>query len=192
MSRWFFDDPEARERLKAIALECEGTPFRKFGLFPGSGGGFDCVGFLEYAMAKIGVVQPGDFEFARDDKDYSSANTMRRVIRYLRGQGRSPTGTHDPQSKNLAAIFAPVPIFRTLRARHSGPVNIDASLFMAGDILVLRSGGQFHLPLMIEGRRFLSAIPLHGVRAGNIHDTTYAFHIAALFRARAKSETLKN
>jgi cell wall-associated NlpC family hydrolase len=204
MNSPFFDNVEARERLKAIGVECEGTPWRKYGRFPGRGGGFDCIGFPEYVYAKVGLVRPGDFEFARADADYSSASTMRRIIRYLRGQGKLPDGSVDPQSARLAEIFAPVPIFRGLRAHHDqrpkvgerfrragDAVNVDASLFMLGDLIALRKKGQFHFGIMLEGRQFISAIPFHGVRGSNVHDTFFSFYIAALFRPlRPNAETL--
>jgi len=187
--RYFFDDPAAVDRLRKEANEWlwpQPTPFRKFGCIKGPGGGVYCVAFAQALMSAAGVTKSGEFLLPHGGGDYQSANTMRRITKYMIGRGKLPDGSIDPKSARLAEIFVRKPIVRELRKLHGRtPHNIDASLFMPGDLLILRDRGLFHMPVMLGRRVFVSAIPGIGVREGDLHDTTYSTHIAGLFRAVA-------
>jgi len=175
--KWFFEDLEAVDRLRREAKEWlfPPTPFRKFSRAKGRGGGVDCVGLAEALMIAAGVLKENEFIFPRSDADYSSAATVPKVLRYLRGHE-----WRDSQSAKLARIFAEIPMgFKTT-------VNPPAALFVPGDLLILRNGGVFHVPVIIEGRHFVNAIPEVGVREGNIHDPTFSQYLIALFRAKAR------
>lgn len=169
--KWFFEDAAAVQRLRNAAAEWNPTPFRPFSRAKGPGGGIDCVGFVEELMVAAGAVEP--FAFPRTDADYQSNRTPLRILHYLRGEERD-----DPQSKRLAAIFA------ELRLPEEKD-NLHPDIFMPGDLLVLRDGGQIHIPVMLRGRRFTHCARPEGVAEGNLHDTTFSKHLVAAFRARA-------
>ena len=168
---WFFSDPLAQERLITAAAEWDETPYRPFSRAKGPAGGVDCVGFAEEIFVACGAVEK--FSFPRTDADYQSSRAELRVLRYLRGQVAD-----DPQSAYLASRFVELEL-------PEGRINLHPALFMPGDLLVLRDGGQMHLPIMLRGRRFVHCMNPLGVQLGNIHDTTFSGHFDALFRARS-------
>jgi hypothetical protein len=177
---WYFSEPAHVAALYAAIDECRGTPWAQYGGVPG--GGFDCLGLNEYVLAKAGVGQGRQFSFTRTPADYQTARGYLRILHMLRGRDE------DPQAKALAEIFAEIPLPIPQGPTAAGkPVtwhNPDVSLFMPGDLGVLRHGGMFHLPLFTRGRDFVHCVKPIGVADGNIHDPTYSKYLVALFRAR--------
>ena len=184
---WFFSDPDHVAALLAAIDECRGTPWAPFGRVPGRGGGLDCLGFVEYALATAGVGQGYTFSFRRTDADYQTARSYARILHFLRGEDA------DPQSQFLSEIFAeislPIPQGPSVedRGKPMRWINPDVSLFMPGDLGVLRDGGMFHLPVFIGGRDFVDCVKGKGVENGNIHDPSYSNYLVALFRPRVLS-----
>jgi cell wall-associated NlpC family hydrolase len=166
-----FDNAEPRQLLCNAAAEWLHTPFRPFSRAKGIDGGIDCIGLVEEMMIAAGVVQHGDFAFDRASADYQSNRLELRVLKMLRG-----AYPDDPQSQRLSSIFTEL---RLPEDRE----NLHPAIFMPGDLLVLRQGGQFHMPIMLEGRRFVHCAQPMGVDYGDLHDTTYSQHIDAAFRA---------
>lgn len=173
---WHFEDPAAVARLLAAAeaWELAGTPFREFSR--AMGGGIDCVGYAEELFIAAGAVKRGDFEFARTMADYQSHRLELRILRMLRGQV-----AEDPQSLRLGAIFAEIAV-------PENTTNIDPAYFLSGDLLVLRSGGEMHLPVMLIDRNMTHCARPLGVQISDIHDPTFSDHLDAIFRARAFAE----
>lgn len=169
--RFYFEDAEAVQRLRKAAAEWLGTPFRPFSRAIGSDGGIDCVGLAEELMVAAGAVRAGDFAFARSAADYQSARLELRVLKVLRGQAAD-----DPQSRRLAAIFTELRL-------PADRENIHPAIFMPGDLIVLRQGGQFHIPVMLGDRQFVHCSAHSRVAYGDLHDPTYSQHIDAAFRA---------
>jgi cell wall-associated NlpC family hydrolase len=181
MSRqtYFFEDAAAQQRLCNAAAEWPDTPFREFSKAPGRGGGVDCVGLCEALMAAAGVCE---FSFPREQSDYQG-HAPGKILRYLRGRIAD-----DPRSARLAEIFAEIPLPApqgpVLRGKGI-PWNPPKELFMPGDLVICKSDGLFHMPIMLRGRRFISAVHTQGVIEGDIHDPSYSRHFVALFRARS-------
>lgn len=177
---WFFDDAAAVQRLCDAAAAWMETPFREFSRAPGRTGGVDCVGLCEELMKAAGVCE---FQFPREQSDYQG-HAPGKILRYLRG--RVPD---DPRAVLLAEIFAeialPVPQGPTQTRRQTLAWNPPKELFLPGDLLILKSDGLFHMPIMLGGRRFISAVYRVGVIDGDIHDPSYSRHFVALFRARS-------
>lgn len=167
----YFSEPDRVTALLQAIDETRGTPWAQFGRVIGREGGSDCVYFPEYVFGKAGVGQGRDFHFLRTSADYQTARSYLRLLHMLRGQDS------DPQSKWLAEIFAEIEL-------PENKTNIDPSLFMAGDLAVLRDGGMFHLPVITRGRKFVHCMKPLGVTDGNMHDTSFSNHLVALFRAR--------
>lgn len=170
---FYFENPEPRQRLCNAVAEWYRTPFRPFSRVKGSDGGVDCIGLVEELMIAAGVVQRGDFAFARNAADYQSNRLEARVLKMLRGEY-----SDDAQSQRLASIFTEL---RLPDDRN----NLYPAIFMPGDLLVLRSGGQFHMPVILDSPWFVHCASPMGVDLGHLHDTTYSQHIDAAFRARA-------
>jgi cell wall-associated NlpC family hydrolase len=168
---WFFEDEQAVTLLRKEAASWMGTPFREFSSAKGRSGGVDCVGLAEALMVACGVIKP--FTFPRIHADYQSHGTREKVLDYLRGKSK------DSQSAQVAARFAEItiPEFRD---------NLPSEILMPGDLLILRSGSLFHMPIVLEGRRFIHCLRPAGVTEGNIHDTSFSRHLVALFRARSE------
>jgi len=174
MQKWFFEDQDRVTLLHKEAAEWIGTPFRKFSRAKGPGGGVDCVGLCEALMIAAGLIRENDFLFPRESADYQGHSPARKILKYLRGKE-----WRDEQSTKLARMFAEIEL-----PPETG--NLNPEIFLAGDIVVLQKEGQFHLPVILEGRRFINAVPWIGVSEGDMHDPTFSTHIAALFRARSK------
>ena len=177
---WFFESAAAVQRLCEAAAIWRDTPFRADSRAPGRTGGVDCVGLCEELMKAAGVCE---FEFPREQSDYQG-HAPGKILRYLRGRVAD-----DPRSAHLARIFAeislPAPQGPTLTRRHTVPWNPPRELFVPGDLVICKSDGLFHMPIMLGGRQFISAVRDQGVIEGDIHDPSYSRHFVALFRARA-------
>lgn len=173
--RYLFDDAAAVQRLRTEAASWLGTPFWPKSKAKGPAGGIDCVGLVEEILGAAGVAGDRKFEFPRSTADYQSHRTELRVLKYLRGQIAD-----DPQSTALAAMF------EELGLPAGNLCNLPADRFMPGDLIVLRQGGQFHIPIILEGREFIHCARPFGVAIGDIHDPTYSTHLDAHFRARAR------
>jgi hypothetical protein len=171
---WFFSDPAAVQRLSNAAAEWMYTPFRPFSRAKGRDGGIDCVGLCEVLMVAAGVACEGDFTFARHSSDYQAHRTELKVLKYLRGQ----LPEDESQSTRLAKLFVEI----RLPEDHA---NMNPAIFMPGDLLVLRQGGMFHLPVLINPPFFVHCLRPLGVSQGVLGDTTFSQHIDAAFRARA-------
>jgi cell wall-associated NlpC family hydrolase len=194
----FFGHAAAVERLLAAERAWDGTPFREFSRAQGAEGGIDCVGYVEELFIAAGVVRRGDFEFARTMADYQSSRLELRILRMLRGEVAD-----DPQSLRLAEIFAEVELPLTDKAqcilaapdasdgerkaalKDHATQNLDPAFFLPGDLLVLRRGGEMHLPVSLGGRKITHCARPLGVQRANIHDPTYSENLDAVFRARA-------
>jgi hypothetical protein len=181
IERGFFEDPSAVARLRAEAASWIGTPYYKFSCVKGRDGGVDCAGLLKPLYVAAGLaahyLAAGfDFLFARSDADYQSHRTELRILQLLRGEVAS-----DPQSIALSELFAEIALPKDKAALS----NLAPERFMPGDLLVLRSGGQFHLPVMLNGTRFIHCFRPYGVLEGDIHDPTYSKPLDAHFRPRA-------
>jgi hypothetical protein len=187
---WFFADIARVAALFAAIDECRGTPWAQHGRVAGREGGLDCVSFVEYVFTAAGVGQGREFTFLRTSADYQTARTYLRILHMLRGQDG------DPQSKWLSEIFAEVPLPIPQGALPTGEtmpwLNPDSTLFVPGDLAILRHGGMFHLPVMTRGRHFVDCVKGKGVDDGNMHDPTYSNHLIALFRARKLNLETRN
>lgn len=176
---YFFKDAAAVQRLSSAAAEWLDTPFREHSRAPGRTGGVDCVGLCEELMKAAGVCE---FQFPREQSDYQG-HAPGKILRYLRGRIAD-----DPRSAELTEIFAEIPLPAPQGPVLNGkalPWNPPKELFMPGDLVICKSDGLFHMPIMLGGRRFISAVFGQGVIEGDIHDTSYSRHFVALFRARA-------
>jgi len=177
----YFDDPERAKALEAEARSWLGTPFREcyrrdlaaFDL-KGKGGGIDCVGLVQEVMRRVGAA--GEFTFARQPSDYQSHQLGDKVLDWLRGK------IDNPESRRLGAMFEELAIPDQVRDPDA-PTPRD--FFKPGDILVLRHGSLFHLPVVVDRElHFVSALPRVGVTEGTIQDSTYSGHLVAAFRMR--------
>jgi|SRR5581483_1005132 len=178
MNAWFFQNPAAVATLREEAASWLGTPFFEFSCAKGKGGGIDCIGLAEQLMIASGVCAA--FHFPRTHAGYQCHGTRLEVLRWMRGHASSPD---DPsvaaRSRRLAEIFAEIALPRfTLAA----PTRV----LMPGDLLILRSGSQFHMPIILDGPRFIHCMRPAGVAYGSLHDSSFLRHLIAMFRARAK------
>jgi cell wall-associated NlpC family hydrolase len=194
----YFDDPLSAKKLYDEASSWIGTPFREYYeqdieagrkelavLMPhfvidvkGPAGGIDCIGFVQEVFYRIGAVDK--FTFHRDPADYQSHQLGEKVLDWLRGK------QDDNQSKLLAAILTEIEL------PGSDLPEIPDNFCKPGDILVLRHGPLFHLPVIIDhARHFLNALPRLGVVQGTIQDHTFARHLQAIFRMRPTPEMTK-
>ncbi len=181
---WFFEDPAKVSILRSEAATWLGTPFRPFSRAKGKTGGVDCVGLGEALMSVTGVIGANEFMFPRKAADYQPHTAEMKILDYLRGQFKGPSGS-DQQSKRLARIFAEIELPE--KSEPAGHTNIDPEIFLPGDIGILKRGGLFHVPIFIGGPHFINALPHSGVTEGTIHDTSFSNYLEALFRARART-----
>lgn len=162
--KYFFDDLENVDLLRAAAQQCHGTPFRKGSCAPGVGGGMDCVALCEFILFTSGAVP--QFQFPRRDRDYSPHVANDRILKYFRGQIED-----DRQSAMLKKRFA--------------ELNSDVDL-MPGDVLVMKDGvALYHLPIVIDPPRCLQCASPDGVSECDAGDPQYREKIVTIFRARA-------
>lgn len=179
----YFDDPAKAAALNVEARSWLGTPFRQYyqqNIDPtcdvkGIGGGIDCIGLVQEIMARIGAAD--HFIFDREPADYQSHQLGDKILKWLRGE------IDDPQSVRLGAILEELQIPDQVTDQDA-PTPRD--FFKPGDILVLRHGSLFHMPVIIDDDlHFVSALPRAGVTQGTIQDSTYSSHLVAVFRLRA-------
>jgi hypothetical protein len=176
---WFFEDPEAQKLLIDEAEEWLGlrpplysapTPWARGSLAKGPGGGSDCVG-LDQCLMRVSGAAP-HFVFPRRKHDYSPHAVNKRVLKYLRGE------LDDPQSKELARIFAEFPIAE-------GEAGCNVTL-LCGDLIVLKTGVDlWHLPVMLGPSRFVQCMYPDGVSEGDIGQPLYRDRLVTMFRARS-------
>jgi hypothetical protein len=166
--RWFFEDSAHCAALLAEAESWIGTPFMPFSKAKGKFGGIDCVGLAEEIMRNVGASP--EFHFPRTSADYQGHAFGDRILEYFRGTGP------DPQSALVAARVVELLVI------DGEPVDDP----MPGDLLVLRHGELFHLPIVIDSERhFVNALPRLGVVRGTLQDSTFKSHFIAMFRVRA-------
>jgi cell wall-associated NlpC family hydrolase len=191
----YFDNPVLARKLAVEALSWVGTPFREYyqdqieagraelkQMFPdrpmpdikGPGGGIDCIGLAQEIFARIGATDP--WKFPREPADYQSHRLGDKVLDWLRGRA------DDTQSKRLAELFVELEIpEEAILADAETPRDF----FKPGDVLVMRSGSLFHMPLIYDDDlNFVNALPRMGVVEGTIQDSTYSIHLVAVFRLR--------
>jgi cell wall-associated NlpC family hydrolase len=185
----YFDDSRAAMRLKKEALSWLGTPFTEYfqqdmdrqippkGVTRDvKGAGIDCIGLVQEIMFRTGAAEK--FSFRRESGDYQSHQTGDKILDWLRGK------VDDPQSKRLAEILCELEIPDAVSEVHS---VTPLDFFKPGDILVLRHGGLFHMPIIYDdGLNFVNAIPRMGVIEGTIQDSTFSKHLVAAFRLKPK------
>jgi hypothetical protein len=193
----YFDDPVEAEKLFLEARSWIGTPFRQY--FPqhmeagleklkamgmdtsqldikGKGGGIDCIGLDEQIFSRIGATPK--WMFPRESADYQSHRTGDKILDWLRGK------VDDPQSKRLGELFVELEIPEVVKDRHA---ETPRDFFKPGDILVMRHGGLFHLPLIYDHElHFVSALPRLGVIEGTVQDSTYSIHLVTAFRLKPR------
>jgi hypothetical protein len=64
------------------------------------------------------------------------------------------------------------------------------NFFKPGDILVMRHGALFHMPVIVDNDlHFVNAIPRMGVIEGTIQDSSYSSHLVAVFRLKPKQSS---
>jgi cell wall-associated NlpC family hydrolase len=199
---FFFSNAAAVQRLRTEAASWIGTPFWPDAKAKGKGGGIDCVGLVEEVLGAAGVAGDRTFLFPRTSADFQSHRTELRILKMLRGQFPD-----DPQSAALAAIFEELPLpevdsdapaamlkyerprpmmrEKMLQKAAKSVENLSVDRLMPGDLLILRNAGEFHLPIVLEGRIFIHCSRPFGAQLGDIHDPTFSFHLDAHFRARA-------
>lgn len=180
----YFSDPNHAQLLVAEALACQGTPFSEGACARGSG--FDCVSFVEHCMAVAGLPQ---FRFPRAEFDYRPHVHNDKILDYLRGRyqliGLDGQSSIEPQSADLAAIFAELNLEETLPAP-DWPNDYETGL-MVGDLLVMRGKvGIWHLPFMLDSRQFIHCAWPGGVtQPTDIMPPNYRTAVKAIFRASA-------
>jgi cell wall-associated NlpC family hydrolase len=176
----YFDDYHAAQKLRKEAESWIGTPFREYyqqdveegADVKGMGGGIDCIGLVQEVMARIGASDK--FVFKRTPADYQSHQLGDKILDWLRGN------VDDPQSKTLAAILTELEIPKDYKAH-------PREFFKPGDILVLRRGPLFHMPVIYDDElHFVNSIPRRGVVEGTIQDTNFIQHLVAVFRMKPK------
>jgi cell wall-associated NlpC family hydrolase len=178
----FFSDPHRAAHLGVEAHSWDKTPFREWSKAKGPGGGIDCVGLCEEIMLAVGAAPA--FTFPRAEGDYQSHTIEEKILGYLRGHDKEGNPIDDPQSAILTARFAEVEV-----PEFEG--NPPPDFFMPGDLVLLRqgnpegTGGLFHMPIMVYGRRFINCLPRIGVTWGTMQDSTFNRHFIAMFRARS-------
>lgn len=178
----YFDDARNTDKFRKEALSWIGTPFREYYQqdipedvdLKGIGGGIDCIGLVQEIYLRSGATER--FVFARASSDYQSHLTGDKILDWLRGK------VDDPQSKRLAELFYELEIPDAVKDMN---VVTPRDFFKTGDILVLRHGSLFHLPVIFdEELHFVNAIPRMGVIEGTVQDSTYSKHLVAAFRLR--------
>jgi cell wall-associated NlpC family hydrolase len=187
----YFDNPRAALKLKKEAMSWIGTPFTEYfqqnfevqqPTMPKGvsrdikGAGIDCIGLVQEIMYRTGAAEK--FMFVRESGDYQSHQTGDKILDWLRGK------VDDPQSKRLAEILTELEIPDAVSEIHS---ETPLDFFKPGDILVLRHGSLFHMPIIYDhGLNFVNAIPRMGVTEGTIQDSTFSKHLVAAFRLKPK------
>jgi cell wall-associated NlpC family hydrolase len=185
---YYFSDPTAAAALKTEAESWIGTPYREFyeddiatartelaGLdvpltvtSKGSTGGIDCIGLCEEIYSAIGASD--EFIFPRTQADYQSNQLGDKVLTWLRGEAE------DDQSAALHEMFEELTL----------PDPLTDDFFMPGDLLVMKHGSLFHMPIVIDDERhFVNALPRRGVVPGTIQDSTFRKYLVAAFRRLA-------
>ena len=188
----YFDDVLKARKLKEEALSWIGTPFQhyyqdkfeagkeeaeKLGIkLDAKGAGIDCIGLAQEIFYRIGAT--GRWIFPREEADYESHVLGDRVLEWLRGKA------DDPQSKLLAELFVELEIPDVMKDPQSSKPR---DFFKPGDLLVLRHGNLFHMPVIFDhDLHFVNALPRLGVIQGTIQDSSYNIHLIAAFRLRPK------
>jgi len=189
----YFDNPIARQRLKKEALSWIGTPFGHYyqdrieagkaqlkaqgvdiSKLDVKGGGIDCIGLVQEIYARIGATKP--WNFPREPADYQSHLFGDKVLNWMRGRA------DDPQSKLLSELFVELEVPESVRDANA---ETPRDFFKAGDILVLRHGELFHMPVIYDDDlHFVNALPRLGVVEGTIQDSSFSVHLVAAFRLK--------
>jgi cell wall-associated NlpC family hydrolase len=198
----YFDDPIAARKLRVEALSWIGTPFREYYQeeleagraalgdrvasldVKGQGGGIDCVGLVQEIFARSGATDK--WVFPRTPADYQSHQLGEKILDWLRGRGDSPEspGTVAPQSEMLGQILIELEIPDAVT---DPKADTPRNFFKPGDILVMRHGALFHMPVIVDNDlHFVNAIPRMGVIEGTIQDSSYSLHLVAVFRLKPK------
>ena len=179
----YFDDPQKADELRKEALSWLNTPFHP--CFPEEGEsvgykgtGIDCVGLVQEIFTRIGATKA--WFFPRTMADYQEHQMGDKILDWLRGK------VDDPQSKLMGEILTELNVPQVFKDPEA---VAPRDYFKPGDILVLRHGGLFHLPVIIdENLHFVNAVPRMGVIEGTIQDATFRSHLVAAFRLKPKSE----
>jgi cell wall-associated NlpC family hydrolase len=188
----YFDDPLAAKKFRDEALSWLGTPFREYYQqeleagraqlgdrvasldVKGLGGGIDCVGLVQEIFARSGATDK--WVFPRTQADYQSHQTGEKILDWLRGKA------DDPRSKRLGQILRELAIPDGVT---DPKADTPRDFFKPGDILVMRHGALFHMPVIIDNDlHFVNAIPRMGVIEGTIQDSSYSSHLVAVFRLK--------
>jgi len=179
----YFDDPQEADKLRGEARSWIGTPFGECyqaEISPdvkGAGGGIDCVGLVSEIFYRAGAT--GKWRFKRSPADYQAHQSGEKVLDYFRGKILD-----DPQSQLLKDILIELDI---PEAFFDGQSVSPRDFFKTGDILVLRHGNLFHLPVIYdEELHFVSALPRWGVTEGTLQDSSYSTHLVAAFRLKPR------
>ena len=201
----YFDDPRHAKALRLESLSWIGTPFRPFSIAKGPGGGIDCIGLVSEIFTAIGAT--GKWNFPRVHADYENHQLGDKVLDWLRGKGSraalpdsagstaspgrsgcqpdsagSAASLPDPQSTKLSEILTELEIPDAVTDRDT---ECPRDFFKPGDILVMRHGGLFHMPVIYDNDlHIISAIPRMGVIEGTIQDSSYSSHLVAAFRLK--------
>jgi cell wall-associated NlpC family hydrolase len=189
--RSYFDDPLKAQLFAQEATSWIGAPFSEYhqdkreeafaqlkalGITPPKSGrpGIDCVGLVQEIFSGVGAT--GKWFFPRTSADYQSHQTGEKVLDWLRGK------VDDPQSKKLGEILLELKIPDAVT---DPDADTPRDFFKVGDILVMRHGGLFHMPVIIDDDlHIVSAIPRKGVVEGTIQDSSYSLHLVAVFRLK--------
>jgi cell wall-associated NlpC family hydrolase len=205
----YFDDPIAAQKLRTEALSWLGTPWREYyqdkiaegraelaaaGIdiskldVKGPGGGIDCVGLVSEIFSRIGATP--QWNFPRSPADYQSHSLGDKILDWLRGKASSSSSSIDPQSELLASVFTELEIPDAVK---DPKADTPRDFFKPGDILVMRHGSLFHLPVIYDKElHFVNALPPpRGVTEGTIQDSTYSIHLVAAFRLRPDAQRPK-
>lgn len=188
----YFDDFRAAKDFRKEALSWLGTPFREYYQqeleagraqlgdraasldVKGPAGGIDCVGLVQEIFARSGATDK--WLFPRTHADYQSHQTGEKILDWLRGRA------DDPQSKLLGQMFVELAIPDAVTDPHA---VTPRDFFKTGDILVMRHGALFHMPVIFDSDlHFVNAIPRLGVIEGTIQDSSYSVHLVAVFRMK--------
>jgi len=187
----YFDDYNAARALYDEAISWVGTPFREYYQqeleipnphLPkpdpkGSGGGIDCIGLVQEVYLRSGAAEK--FIFERTSADYQSHQAGEKILDWIRGKA------DDPQSKRLGEIFVELEIPEQAK---DPDAETPRDFFKPGDILVLRHGSLFHMPVIIDDDlHFVNAVPRMGVIEGTIQDSTFSRHLVAAFRLKPRA-----
>src|SRR5207237_366875 len=108
--------------------------------------------------------------------DYQSSQLGDKVLTWLRGQ------ENDDQSHLLGLIFDEI----TIPAHGPNDPPIPASFFLTGDLLIMKNGGLFHMPVVVDNERhFVNALPRLGVVEGTVQDFSFNQYLVAVFRLKS-------